>query len=155
MMRTTRTILFAFAFCTTCFLWLPACALAGQGSAEGTGKITDDRETLGGKLFQFSWSSDGIGSPNETTWWVDAAGRLLFKHADGRVSTRYDEVRLAEGLLCFEGPFLFREGITHHLIEIEGAVPEWEHRMTPEQTARIKYSPNLRSIASAARHPPS
>jgi len=159
MMKTARNILPAYAFCAMCFLWLPACALGGAGGAGETEKVAVDREALSGRYFQFSWNSEdgggvngiallkadgsieGIGSPNETTWLIDPAGRLLFKHADGRVSTTYDKVWREEGLLCFQGPFLFREGITHHLIEIEGAASDREHRMTPQQTKRIKYSP--------------
>lgn len=143
-MRITTVMLFALALGAT---------LSGQEE-----EVTVDRETLVGKRFQLSWSSDaggavngiavlkedgsinGIGSPNESTWRVDKAGRLLFRHADGRVSTRYDEVRLEDGRLCFKGPFLFRDGITHHLIELQGANPEREHSITPEQAARIKYS---------------
>ena len=44
---------------------------------------------------------------------LDEAGRLLFFHADGRMSARFDEVEVNEGLLRFEGPFLFRDGIAH------------------------------------------
>jgi len=117
-----------------------------------------DRGTLAGKRFQFSWSSTGgsgvngvatlkedgaiagIASPNETTWLVDGSGRLLFKHADGRVSTRYDKVWREDGRLRFEGPFLLREGITHHLIELEPAAEEPKNEITPDQAVRIKYS---------------
>jgi murein DD-endopeptidase MepM/ murein hydrolase activator NlpD len=113
---------------------------------------------LVGKRFQFAWSSDkgggvngiavlkadgsikGIASPNESTWLVDASGRLLFKHADGRVSTRYVKVWTLDGLLHFEGPFLFRKGIIHHLVELKGQALEPENQITPEQAARIRYS---------------
>lgn len=119
---------------------------------------TIDQQSLMNKRFQFSWSSDGtsgvngvatlredgaiegIASSNETTWLVDASGRLLFKDADGRVSTRYDRVWREDGRLHFEGPFLLRDGITHHLVEIEAAVDEPRHEITPDQAARIKYS---------------
>ena len=175
-MKTTKNILFAFTL-STMFFFLPSPrVLEGQGAVVSNGiqntggidKNTIDRKTLVNRRFQFSWSSDegsgvngiatlredgsieGIDSPNETTWLVDTSGRLLFKHADGRVSTRYDKTWLEEGLLRFEGPFLFREGITHHLIQIEGAAlpappkatkaDEREHQMTPDQAARIKYS---------------
>src|SRR4030042_3774620 len=135
--------------------------IAVTNSIQDSGEIdknTIDRKTLANKRFQFSWSSDersglngiatlkedgsieGIGSPNETSWLVDTSGRLIFKHADGRISTRYDKVWLGGGLLSFEGPFLFRKGITHHLIEIEDAALELEHEITPEQAAKIKYS---------------
>ncbi len=155
-MRAARYVLPVNLLCITCLLWLPSDTFGADGGrAEG---MALDKKALSGKRFQFSWSSndgggvngiallredgfiEGIGSPNETTWMLDAAGRLLFKHADGRVSTRYDRVWLEEGRICFEGPFLFREGITHHLIEIEGAASERTHRMTPELAARIKYS---------------
>jgi murein DD-endopeptidase MepM/ murein hydrolase activator NlpD len=166
MLKTAKNILFAFALCTTLFFMLSLRVLEGQGAAisngiqnpSGIDRTTIDRETLVDRRFQFSWRSDegggvngiatlkedgtieGIGSPNETTWLVDTFGQLLFKHADGRVSTRYDKVWLEEGLLRFEGPFLFREGITHHLVEIEGAAVEREHQISPDQAARIKYS---------------
>lgn len=121
-------------------------------------EVKIDTEMLAGKRFRFSWSStggsavngtatlkvdgriEGIGSPNESFWSIDEAGRLLFKHADGRVSTRYDEVTLEDGLLMFKGPFLFRDGITHHLVEIQGADPNRTRQITPEQVERIKYS---------------
>lgn len=124
----------------------------------GTDTITIDRSTLANERFQFSWTSqdgggingiatlkedgtiEGIGSPNETMWLIDASGRLLFKHADGRVSTRYDKVWMENGLLCFEGPFLFREGITHHLIEIEDTASEPSNEIMPDLAANIKYS---------------
>lgn len=166
MMKTTKNILFAFTLSTTLFFLPSPRVLEGQGAVVSNGiqntggidKNTIDRKTLVNRRFQFSWSSDegsgvngiatlredgsieGIDSPNESTWLVDTSGRLLFKHADGRVSTRYDRTWLEEGLLRFEGPFLFREGITHHLIEIEGAAFEREHQITPDQAARIKYS---------------
>ncbi len=154
------------ALCPTVFFLafpvvLEAKEAAVSNNTQDSGDIdknTIDRKTLVNRRFQFSWSSDegggfngiatlkddgsieGIGSPNETEWLVDTSGRLLFKHADGRVSTRYDKVWLKEGMLCFEGPFLFKEGITHHLIEVEGAASEREHEITPEQAAGIKYS---------------
>jgi murein DD-endopeptidase MepM/ murein hydrolase activator NlpD len=166
MMKTIRNILSAFTLCTTLFFLAFPFVLEGKGAAISNGtqdaggidKNIIDRKTLVNRRFQFSWSSDegsgingiatlnedgsieGIGSPNETAWLVNTSGQLLFKHADGRVSTRYDKVWLEEGLLCFEGPFLFKEGITHHLIEVKGAASEREHEITPEQVARIKYS---------------
>ncbi len=134
---------------------------AGVHAAEDPGEDDSpaiDRASLVNRRFEFSWSSDGGGgvngiatleadgsiegihSPNETTWLVDAAGRLIFKHADGRISTRYDEVRRVDGLLCFTGSFLFRAGITHHLIETESTVLQRVHEMTPALAARITYS---------------
>ena len=139
--------------------------LHAQESATGSPQISAGiaknaigRESLINRRFQFSWSSDGgsgvngvatlrengaiegIASPNETTWLIDASGRLVFNHADGRASTRYDKVRREDGRLHFEGPFLLREGITHHLVEIEGAREEPKHEITSEQAARITYS---------------
>jgi murein DD-endopeptidase MepM/ murein hydrolase activator NlpD len=172
-MKIIKDIRFVFTLCITFFfLVFPFILEAEEASVSnstrdsgGIDKNIIDRKSLVNKHFQFSWSSnegggingiatlkedgsiEGIDSPNETTWLIDTSGRLLFKHADGRVSTRYDKLWLEEGLLCFEGPFLFREGITHHLIELEGAASEqWrkpscgEHQITPEQAARIKYS---------------
>lgn len=130
---------------------------AVQDSGE-TEKPKIDREFLAGKRLKFYWKSPrggglngiatlkadgsihGIGSPNESTWLVDDAGRLVFKHADGRVSTRYDQVRVQQGGLRFEGPFLFRDGIVHLLIETEGPAGGRKHEIQPEQAERIRYS---------------
>lgn len=166
MMRNTRNILCAVALCTAA-VSLPAfCARERKESAVSDdmgdlGKIDRnalDRATLIGKRFRFSWTSnegggvngiatlkddgsiEGIRSPNETAWLVDGSGRLLFRHTDGRVSTRYDKVWLEEGRLRLEGPFFFRGGITHHLIEIESAAVEPQYEVTSDQTAKIKYS---------------
>jgi len=127
-----------------------------ESSLEEEVAITAD--VLKGRRFRFSWKSkeggavngiallrpdgriDGIGSPNETSWVVDEAGRLLFKHADGRVSTRYDDVTLVEGLLCFEGPFFFREGINHSLVEVDAGDARRGHRLSVGDAAKIKYS---------------
>jgi murein DD-endopeptidase MepM/ murein hydrolase activator NlpD len=148
-----KDIRFALMLCAGFLFLASSLALEAKETA-----VTIDRKILASKRFQFSWTSqegggvngiatleedgsiEGIGSPNETTWLVDSSGRLLFKHADGRISTRYDKVWRADGLLCFEGPFLFREGITHHLIEVEGAASEPSYEMTPELAAKIKYS---------------
>jgi len=156
-----------FNFGSMLFILLVACVFAQELPAvskaelqsDGTDTITVDTETLKGKRFEFSWKSEGgggvngiavleedgrirgIGSPNESTWLVDDGGRLLFKHADGRISTRYDQVEVVEGLLRFEGPFLFRAGITHCLVEIESAASSGlDHQITPDEAARIKYS---------------
>jgi len=165
-MKIIKDVRFVFTLCITFFFLAFPFILEGEmasvsNSTRDSGAIDKniiDRKTLVNRRFQFSWSSNegggvngiatlkedcsikGIRSPNETTWLIDTSGRLLFKHADGKVSTRYDKVWLEEGLLCFEGPFLFKEGITHHLIEIEGAASEQERQITPEQAARIKYS---------------
>jgi hypothetical protein len=154
------------AFIIPFLLLLSACAIDGDpalsaGSPQDAAdaeEIEITEEMLEGRRFQFSWKSgdqggvngiallgedgriEGIGSPNETSWLVDPEGRLLFKHADGRISTRYDKVRVEDGLLCFEGPFFFREGITHFLIDAESAATQQVHRMTPEEAAKIKYS---------------
>ncbi len=151
-MKTFRDMLLAFVLGCTLVTVSNRCALCAQETA------AIDRQALVNKHFQFSWSSggssgvngvatlredgtiEGIASPNETTWLIDASGRLLFKHADGRVSTRYDKVWREDGRFHFEGPFLFREGITHHLVEVERVAEEREHSITPEQAARIKYS---------------
>jgi hypothetical protein len=135
----------------------------GAASSEGrnpsvAGPTRVDPAALEDRRFQFSWKSKegsgvngiawlkadgtihGIGSPNETTWQVDQAGRLLFKHADGRVSTRYDRVERVDGRLRFEGPFLFREGITHLLVELTDRQAADGHRITADEAARIQYS---------------
>ncbi len=153
MMKIIKDIRLAFALCAG--LLFPASVLVLEAEIQNN---TIDREALVGKRFEFSWTSqegggvngiatlkedgsiEGIASPNETARLIDTSGRLLFKHADGRVSTRYDKVRLEDGRLCFEGPFLFREGITHHLIEVEAAAFEPAHKITPDQAATIKYS---------------
>ncbi|MHC4944935.1 MAG: PKD domain-containing protein [Planctomycetota bacterium] len=154
------------AFIVTLLLLLIGCASGGETTLQGASpqdvveaeEFTITDELLAGRRFEFSWKSgdqggvngiallgeggriEGIGSPNETFWLVDQEERLIFKHADGRISTRYDEVRMEDGLLCFEGPFFFREGITHFLIEAESAATQQVHRMTPEEAAKIKYS---------------
>jgi len=166
-MKIITDIRLAFAL-STVMLFLASCSSVLEGketavsnSVQDSGRIdnnTIDRQTLTNKRFEFSWTSqegrgvngiatlkedgsiEGIRSPNETNWLIDASGRLLFKHADGRVSTRYDKVWLDEGLLCFEGPFLFRAGITHHLIEVRGAASEPANEITSDQAAKIKYS---------------
>ena len=166
MKKLARDIHFAFMLCNG-FLFLASCsALKAKETAvpndvQDTSTIdtfTIDRKTLVNKRFQFSWTSqdgggvngiatlkedgsiEGINSPNETTWLIDTSRRLLFKHADGRISTRYDKVWREDGLLCFEGPFLFRGGITHHLIEIVGGASEQSYEITPDMATKIKYS---------------
>lgn len=127
-------------------------------SPDVAGSCVIDKYSLMNKRFQFSWSSgeqggingiallkeegfiEGIPSPNETTWIADSSGRLVFKHADGRVSTRFDKVWMEAGLLHFEGSFLFKEGIIHHLIEIKTAPDEQPRWITPELTKKIRYS---------------
>jgi murein DD-endopeptidase MepM/ murein hydrolase activator NlpD len=160
-MKTVETVLVAFAL----YIAVASVSCPGQeaaagalGNADARENNTIDRDALVNKRFQFSWSSDegsgvngiatlredgsiqGIASPNESTWLVDASGRLLFRHADGRVSTRYDKVWREDGRLCFAGPFVFREGITHHLVEVAAAAAESQNEIAPAQAARIKYS---------------
>lgn len=140
-----------------------ALGTSGVGGESGAPRAAGvDRESLSGRRFRFSWSSGdvravngiatllpsgriaGIRSPNETSWEIDAAGRLIFRHADGSVSTRFETSREVDGVLTFEGPFLLREGITHHLVALEGAgdaaAGPAGHRVTPERMARVRYS---------------
>ncbi len=130
----------------------------GDSSPNDKANLKITRELLVDKRFEFSWKSSeggavngiatlcedgsikGIASPNETTWVLDADGALLFKHADGRVSTRFDTARRIEGLLCFKGPFLFRNGITHYLVEVADQAPARKYVITPAQAAQIRYS---------------
>jgi murein DD-endopeptidase MepM/ murein hydrolase activator NlpD len=166
MRKIIKDFRFVFVLCAEFLFLVSYSALEGKETtvsngvqnSGGTDTVTIDRSTLVNKRFQFSWTSQegggingiamlkedgsikGIDSPNETTWLINTSGRLLFKHADGRVSTRYDKVWLEDGLLCFEGPFLFREGVTHHLIEIKGAASEPSSEITPDLAAKIKYS---------------
>ncbi|MBN1417964.1 MAG: PKD domain-containing protein [Planctomycetes bacterium] len=154
MMRTIAKHPFALAL----MLLTALGTIGGERALAGEEEVTIDRADLAGKRFRFSWSSekggavngiatlkedgriDGIGSPNETTWQIDDEGRLIFKHADGRISTRYDRVRRVEGMLEFEGPFLFIAGITHHLVELEDGASGRESSITPAQAARLEYS---------------
>ena len=121
---------------TLCALLVAPCGAHAAGDTATD--VSIDRERLVNRRFRFSWQSDegggvngvaclrpdgsieGIPSPNESRWILDPSNQLLFKHADGRASTRFDRVWMVEGRLHFEGPFLFREGIRHHLIEIDG-----------------------------------
>lgn len=155
MQRTMFSLLFA------CLVIVPPCIAPGQLVAQESASkkpVVIDRAQLANRRFQFSWSSsegnavngiatlqadgsiEGINSPNESTWQIDDSGRLLFKHADGRVSTRYEKAWREDGLLSFEGPFLFRPGITHHLLELGGPATERIHQITPQQAARVQYS---------------
>ena len=123
-----------------------------------------DAARLAGRRFEFSWKSEGgggglngiatlradgriegIGSPNESTWALDGQGRLLFKHADGRVSTRYERAEVQGGALCLEGPFLFRDGIVHSLVEVKGSAAGETGGAPPRnrigaEAERLKYS---------------
>jgi hypothetical protein len=93
-------------------------------------------ETLAGKQFRFTWRAGqasgengtarlrangtiaGVGHPNESFWQVDALGRLVFKHMDGRVSTIYTKAERRDGKWFFSGPFQFRQGVEHVLEEV-------------------------------------
>lgn len=154
----TRSFAWQVGLMTLCLLSPYEVETMSDHAFAGEAVAAISRETLVNKRFQFSWRSAegggvngiatlgedgsirGIGSPNESFWLVDDAGHLLFKHADARVSTRYDEVALTEGLLRFQGPFLLREGITHHLAEIKRVAADTVHQITTAQAARIKYS---------------
>ncbi|MCF7974132.1 MAG: peptidoglycan DD-metalloendopeptidase family protein [Phycisphaerae bacterium] len=105
----------------------------GALQAEDTVKLTT--EDLTGRSFRFSWRDrnnggvngilvldkdkriSGINSPNETSWEIDGQGRLLIKHADGRVSTTFETCEVRKGAYFFEGPFHLRDGIVHRLEE--------------------------------------
>jgi hypothetical protein len=151
-------LLFVFGMLGLGSLATPPIRVQAIAQSVGEGPVVIDGKQLANRRFQFSWSStegggvngiatlkadgsiEGIHSPNESTWRIDDAGRLLFVHADGRVSTRYAEMWREDGLLMFEGPFLFRQGITHHLLELEGPVAERVCQITPEQASNIQYS---------------
>jgi len=109
---------------------------------------TPTTETLTGKRFRFSWKEgesggfngimtlaagggvEGIASSNEHAWKLVDEGRLLILAEDGRVSTTFEHFEVRDGKWCFDGPFHFREGITHHLVETdeeaERAKPRYE-----------------------------
>ena len=115
-----------------CLLATAALTAAGEPDA---GQL--DEEALSGKRFRFRWESDtsgavngiatlgrdgtidGISSPNESTWQIDGRGRLIFKHADGTVSTTFEKMQRRDGKLFFEGPFQLRAGIVHFLDEVD------------------------------------
>ncbi|MCP4451462.1 MAG: peptidoglycan DD-metalloendopeptidase family protein [Planctomycetes bacterium] len=108
--------------------------LQAQEVAEITAK------DLTGRRFRFNWRQgnsggfngilildrdgqiSGISSRNETAWEVDSKGRLLFKHADGRVTTTFESCERRKGQHFFEGPFHLRKGIAH-LLEETGDQP--------------------------------
>jgi|GEM_PF-134149 len=150
-MNFTRPVLVAAVLLLSCAGGIALGVTPDQG-----GEI--DRERVAGKKFRFSWKSDngagfngvarlgrdgtihGIGSANESAWEIDGSGRLLFRHADGRISTTYERVWILNGLLRFEGPFHFREGIVHILDEVAGPVMRKDDSIGPPDAARIKYS---------------
>ncbi len=132
-------------------------AVGGANAPEGDGP-TVDRQTLSGKRFQFYWKSadggalngivvlhadgaiTGIAHPNEATWTIDAAGKLVFRHTDGRVSTRFDTVERVDGALYFEGPFALRDGIVHYLKETELVAKGNPHSISPAFARKNQYS---------------
>jgi len=134
-----------------CSVLLLAGALLQQGAGEAV-----NREELQGKSFRFSWKQGeeggfngiatlrrdgtiaGISSPNESTWLVDGRGRLIFRHADGRISTIFDRISRRDGKIFLEGPFQLRRGIVHLLEETRKPSPE--NQISPEDGARIQYS---------------
>ena len=112
-------------------------ALAMQaGGAAAAGDATLRPEALYDKSFRFSWKAGagsgqngtatlrkdgtiaGIASPNESSWLIDGAGQLIFKHRDGRISTIFTQAEQRGGRWFFSGPFRFREGVQHVLEEV-------------------------------------
>jgi hypothetical protein len=103
--------------------------------ARETGELTS--ADLTGHSFRFSWRQgnasgfngilvldedghvSGINSPNETSWEINSKGRLVIKHADGRVSTTFETCTLRKGKYVFKGPFHLRKGIIHLLEETD------------------------------------
>ncbi len=158
MKRTIANLLFIFEVLGPGLLVASPMRARETAPVDGDRPVVIDTKQLASRRFQFSWSSaeggavngiatlradgsiEGIHSPNESAWRIDDAGRLLFLHADGRVSTRYDKVWREDELLRFEGPFLFRQEITHHLLELEGPLADRVHQITSEQAANIQYS---------------
>ena len=61
----------------------------------------------------------GATSPNETSWEINGAGVLIFKHKDGRVSTTFDKCQTKEGKYAFEGKYHFFKQIVNHIEEIK------------------------------------
>jgi hypothetical protein len=113
-------------------------ALAMQAGPASAGKRESRLrpEMLYEKQFRFSWKTErgsgnngvatlrkdgtiaGVPSPNETFWLIDGAGRLVFKHRDGRISTVFSQAEQRQGRWFFAGPFQFREGVQHVLEEV-------------------------------------
>ena len=114
------------------FFWL---ILAGLGGLQAQASVELTEQDLTGRSFRFSWRQgdagglngilvldergrvSGINSPNETSWEIDGQGRLLIKHANGRVSTTFETCEVRKGAYFFEGPFHLRKGILHRLEE--------------------------------------
>jgi len=94
-------------------------------------------EDVANKRFEFSWrnppdgelhlngimvlQADGtIGEYRnraEATWEVDEAGRLLIRHADGRITTVFNKIAREDGKLVLTGPFLIHGNFEHVLRE--------------------------------------
>ena len=109
--------------------------VAGLGVSQGREAVKLTVEDLTGRSFRFSWREgeaggingilvldkdqriSGIRSPNETSWEIDGQGRLLIRHADGRVSTTFETCEVRTGRYVFKGPFHLCEGIVHVLEE--------------------------------------
>lgn len=162
-MKSAPTILILLALLGP---WLPASLAWEQAVTEAVPAAPQDsdinqtpvvtRASLVGKRFTFSWrSADGSGvngiatlnaagsirgirSPNESSWSVDEAGRLVVRHRDGRISTRYDKVKRVDGALIFEGPFRFREGIVHLLTEVTGQTGGQDQTLQAELTSKLR-----------------
>ena len=120
----------------------------GQDVTGSTQTPAITKALLAGKRFKFSWRSaegsglngiatlnadgsiSGIGSPNESSWSVDETGRLVVRHRDGRISTRYDKVKLVpfteQAPYQDYLPFLRKEFVSEYLTFIETYdVPFW------------------------------
>lgn len=74
--------------------------------------------TIGTALLNRDGTISGIRSPNEFSWALNEQGRLLFKHRDGRVSTVFTQAVQKDGNWSFSGPFQFRDGVEHVLVEV-------------------------------------
>ena len=66
---------------------------------------------------------DGYSHPNEASWeYGPNAGTIIFRSADGTLSTFFDTVRVDKGVMSLEGTFAFDSTITHVLEEV---APGW------------------------------
>ena len=66
---------------------------------------------------------DGYSHPNEASWeYGPNAGTIIFRSADGTLSTFFDTVRVDKGVMSLEGTFAFDNTITHVLEEV---APGW------------------------------
>jgi len=57
------------------------------------------------------------GNRAEAAWEVDDAGRLLLRHADGRITTVFNRLAREDGKLVLTGPFLIHGNFEHVLQE--------------------------------------